>query len=170
MIRRLAEDDLEGLSQLIDGFVANHPARDQARPRSALRDACVGPTAVFRVLVAESDQRLQGFVAWTPTFDLFWSERGGEVGWLYVRPEDRGHTTAVRLVASACAAIRHEGGRFLRAHYGPELAPLYETIADGLAQREGNVAGARFDGLADRADANWRELARFTAACRQNDA
>ncbi len=160
--RRLEPGDLPSLAEMVADFGAQHPSATQDRSLGTLEDATLGARAVLNVVVAERGARLVGFVAWAPIFDLFWSNRGGRVDWLYVRPPARGHGVALQLVARAAADIRSGGGVFLMGTYGRALASEYESVVDGqVDQQEGWLTGDRFQGIASRADARVRDLVRL---------
>lgn len=160
-VRRLVEADLPSLERLVQGFADGHPAKDHPRPREALRGACLGPGAPFRVLVADRGGELVGFICWTPTFDFLWSERGAIGEWLFVDEAARGYGVAVQLLAALCADVRAAGGVFVRGTYGTHMVPLYERIVERLEDgHTGQLAETAFHRLADLAGADIRTVVR----------
>ena len=49
---------------------------------------------------------------WTFIYDMFWSAYGGNVEWLYVRPEHRGSGVVAAIVAEISARVRDAGGEW----------------------------------------------------------
>ena len=85
-VRAATEDDIQDIANLVDGFVAGHPAESHSRPLSRLREAYFGTHPVAHLLVAGKSGRIVGMCQWTRIYDMFWSAFGGEVGWLNAPP------------------------------------------------------------------------------------
>lgn len=126
----------------------------------ALEEAVFGPQQMAQVLVAERGSTLIGFGAWRKTYDFFWSLFGGDGLGLFVVPALRGHGVAAMIVAAMCAEIRQQGGGFLQTTYTAELAPLYERVAVGRAERACHVSALAFERLADLSGRPAREIVR----------
>jgi GNAT superfamily N-acetyltransferase len=161
LIRSATEADLPTVAGLVDGFVAGHPAEKHPRPLCRLREAYFGEHPVARLLLACKGDRVVAMGQWTRIFDMFWSVYGGEVGWLYVRPEYRGQGIAAALVAEICRQVRAEGGELL--HGGAEVdvvSALYERVAVGSSARNIYVSGEAFQSFADLAGLRVRDIVR----------
>jgi GNAT superfamily N-acetyltransferase len=161
LVIRLATDaDVEDLADMVEDFVRGHPAQEHPRPLERLRAAFFGPEPVARVLVAIRHGRIVGMGQWSRIFDVFWSMYGGQIEWLYVRPEARGIGISPAIVAAICDDVRRSGGEYLFANYGEELATLYERVAIGSPARTCHVSGEAFQVLADLAGQRAREIVR----------
>ena len=160
-IRPAVESDLEAIADLVQGFVAGHPAESHPRPLSRLREAYFGDQPVAHLLLAFRGSRAVAMGQWTRIYDMFWSAFGGEVGWLYVRPEARGLGIPAALVAEISRQVRLDGGELL--HGGSEVdvvTKLYERVAIGGPGRTCYVSAEAFHALADLAGLAPREIVR----------
>jgi GNAT superfamily N-acetyltransferase len=160
-IRAAREADLETIASLVEGFVAGHPAERHARPLERLREAYFGIQPVAHLLVARRNDVVVAMAQWTRIYDMFWSAFGGEVGWLYVRPEHRGLGISAALVAEIARQVRLDGGELL--HGGadaPDIAALYERVAIGTAGQSCYVSAEAFQAFADLAGLPPREIVR----------
>jgi GNAT superfamily N-acetyltransferase len=161
IIRSATEADVEAIDSLVRGFVAGHPAEFHLRPLSRLRDAYFGPHPVAHVVLACRGGRVLGMGQWTRIYDMFWAQFGGEVGWLYVRPEVRGLGIPAAIVAEISRQVRLDGGELL--HGGADVdavAKLYERVAVGAPTRSCHVSGEAFHAFADLAGLPVREIVR----------
>ena len=161
LIRPAAEADLPDIAELVDGFVAGHPAESHPRPMARLQQAYFGAQPVARLLLACKGPRVLGMGQWTRIYDMFWSAFGGEVGWLYVRAEARGQGIAAAIVAEICRQVRLDGGELL--HGGSEaesVSKLYERVAIGWPGRTCYVSGEAFQHFADLAGLRVRDIVR----------
>jgi GNAT superfamily N-acetyltransferase len=160
-IRSATEADLDVIEEMVNGFVAGHPAENHPRPRTRLRGAYFGPRAVAELLLAERSGRVVGMGQWTRIYDMFWAAFGAEAGWLYVRPEARGLGIPAAIVAEICHRVRLDGGELL--HGGAEgdvVSRLYERVAVGGPGRSVYISGEAFQAFADLAGTPVRELVR----------
>ena len=89
-VRPACEADLDDIENMINDFVRGHPAEKQTRSRSALREAYFADVPVANLVVAVHHGAVVGMGQWTRIYDMFWSMYGGNVEWLYVRPDERG--------------------------------------------------------------------------------
>src|SRR5215475_10792903 len=105
-VRRACEADLDDIENMVNDFVRGHPAEKQTRSQSALREAYFGDVPVANLVVAVYHRAVVGMAQWTRIYDMFWSMYGGNVEWLYVRPEHRRSGIVVALVAEICAQVR----------------------------------------------------------------
>ena len=160
IVRSAREGDLDGIEKMIDEFVRGHPAEKHARSRSSLREAYFGEVAVANLVVAENQRAVVGMAQWTRMYDMFWSMYGGNVDWLYVRPEERGRGAVVALVAEICAQVRRAGGEFLHGGGNDEVERLYERAAVGRPTNECHLSAEAFQVFADLAGLAPREMIR----------
>jgi GNAT superfamily N-acetyltransferase len=161
IVRSATEADLEEVADLVRGFVGDHPAESRPRPIDRLRDAFFGERPVAQLLVACKSGRIAGMGQWTRIYDMFWSIYGGEVGWLYVRPEFRSQGIAAAIVAEISRRVRLDGGELL--HGGAEVdavSKLYERVATGTPARTVYVSGEAFQAFADLGGMPVREIVR----------
>ena len=162
-VRAASEGDLAHVAEMIEANVAEfgHPATPSARPLSRLRDAYFGERPVARLLVAERHGHLVGMCQWARIYDLFWAKFGGEMEWLFVRPEARGRGVPAALVAQVCAEIRASGGEFLKgAAEADDTRSLYERIAIGWPARTVYLSAEAFQVFADLAGREPRDIVR----------
>ena len=122
---------------MVDDFVKGHPAEKHTRSRSALREAYFGSAPVANLIVAVRAGRVIGMGQWTRIYDMFWSMFGGNVEWLYVRPERRRSGVVLAIVAEICAEVRLAGGQFLHGGGGDDEEPY--TNVSRLVGRRTNV-------------------------------
>lgn len=160
-VRAATEADLEVIADLVQGFVAGHPAESHPRPLSRLREAYFGDRSVAHLLVAVKAGRIVGMGQWNRMYDMFWAMFGGNVEWLYVRPEARGQGIPAALVAEICRQVRLDGGELLRGGSDTEEnAAFYERVAAGWAGRTCYVSAEAFQAFADLAGLPPREIVR----------
>ena len=145
---------------MLNDFVKGHPAETHSRSRSKLREAYLGAAPVARLLVATHGDRVIGMGKWTLIYDMFWSAYGGNVGWLYVRPERRGSGVVAVIVAEISAQVRNAGGEFLHGGGNHDVEALYERVAMGWRAHECYVSAEAFQALADLAGLAPRDIIR----------
>jgi len=159
-IRAAREADLDEIDEMVNDFVKGHPAEAHSRSRPKLRDAYFGAAPVARLLVATRADRVIGMGQWTLIYDMFWSTYGGNVEWLYVRPEHRGSGVVAAIVAEIGAQVRHAGGEFLHGGGARDVEGLYERVAMGWKAHECYLSAEAFQALADLAGLVPREIVR----------
>ena len=159
-VRSARETDLDDIEHMLSDFVKGHPAETHSRSRSKLREAYFGTAPVARLLVATRGERVIGMGQWTLIYDMFWSAYGGNVEWLYVRPEHRGSGVAAAIVAEISSQVRRAGGEFLHGGGGRQVEALYERVAMGWKAHECYVSAEAFQALADLAGLAPREIVR----------
>jgi len=159
-IRVAREDDLDEIDEMVSDFVKGHPAETHSRSRSKLRDAYFGAAPVATLLVATRGERVIGMGQWTLIYDMFWSAYGGNVEWLYVRPEHRGSGVVAAIVAEISARVRDAGGEFLHGGGARDVEALYERVAMGSKAHECYVSAEAFHALADLAGLVPRDIVR----------
>lgn len=160
-IRSAREADLDDIEQMLNDFVKGHPAETHSRSRSKLREAYFGAGApVGRLLVATRRERVIGMGQWALIYDMFWSAFGGNVEWLYVRPEHRRSGVVAAIVAQISSEVHDAGGEFLRGGGGRDVEALYERVAMGWKAHECYVSAEAFQAFADLAGLTPREIVR----------
>jgi len=159
-IRSARGADLDDIDEMIADFVKGHPAQDHRRSRSKLHQAYFGAAPVARLVVATHRERVIGMCQWALIYDMFWSMYGGNVEWLYVRPEHRGRGVAPAIVAEICAQVRNAGGEFLHGGGNKEVERLYERVAMGWQAHECYVSAEAFQSVADLAGLAPRDIVR----------
>ena len=158
-VRSATEADLEEIAEMVQAFVQGHPAERQPRPLSSVKEAFFGARPVAHLVVATSRGRLVGMAQWARIYDVFWASFGGDVNWLYVRPEARGLGIPAAIIAEICQQVRLGGGELIRgnAQEGSNAA-LYERVARGWPSREGYLSAESFQLFADLAGLSPREI------------
>ena len=161
LVRSATEADLRDVADMVQHFVAGHPAERHPRPLSRLEEAYFGANPVAHLLVASKRGRIVGMGQWTRMYDMFWAAFGGNVEWLYVRPEVRGLGLPAAIVAEICRQIRLSGGELLRGGAdGADIAALYERVAIGSLSRTCYLSAEAFQAFADLAGLSPREIVR----------
>jgi GNAT superfamily N-acetyltransferase len=150
-VRSARETDLNDIEEMINDFVKGHPAESHRRSRSKLRKAYFGVAPVATLLVVTRSERVIGMAQWALIYDMFWSAYGGNVEWLYVRPEYRRSGIVVAIIAEISAQVRIAGGEFLRGGGAREVEALYERVALGWKAHECYVSAGAFQAFADLA-------------------
>jgi predicted N-acetyltransferase YhbS len=160
VVRIACEADIEEIEDMVDDFVKGHPAEKYARSRSALREAYFGSAPVANLVVAVRSGRVIGMGQWTRIYDMFWSMYGGNVEWLYVRPEHRGSGIVLAIVAEICDEVRRAGGGFLYGGGGDDVEHLYERVAIGGPTNQCHLSAEAFQVFADLAGFAPRDIFR----------
>jgi GNAT superfamily N-acetyltransferase len=151
--------DLDAIAEMLEDFVANHPAKSHPRSRDKLREALFGDAPVAHVLVAVERERVVGMVQWWRIFEMFWGMFGGRAEWLYVRPEARGRAVAAMLGAEVCKRVRDGGGEFLYlGSVEPSVTALYHRVTHGWPEQTHALSAEAFQRVADLAGASPREI------------
>ena len=91
---------------------------------------------------------------------MFWSIYGGNLEWLYVRPEERGRGAVAAIVAEICAQVRRAGGEFLHGGGDDDVDRLYERAAIGGRTNQCHLSAEAFQIFADLAGLTPREIVR----------
>lgn len=159
-VRLACEADIAEVEDMVNDFVKGHPAEKHMRSRPALREAYFGDAPVANLVVAVRYGRVIGMGQWTRIYDMFWSKYGGNVEWLYVRPEHRGRGVVVAIVAEICAEVRRVGGEFLHGGGDDDVERLYERAAIGRPTHECHLSAEAFQVFADLAGSSPREIVR----------
>jgi len=161
IVRTATEADLDDVADMVQNFATGHPAESHPRPMSRLREAYFGSSAIAQLLVATKGGRIVGMGQWTRMYDMFWAAFGGNVEWLYVRPEARGLGIPAAIVAEICKQVRLAGGELLRGGAdGAEIAGLYERVAIGWPSRSCYLSAEAFQAFADLAGLSPRAIVR----------
>ncbi len=112
------------------------------------------------VVVAEKSGRLEGFIAWTHSYDLHWSMPGAMIVDLFVRRGCRGRGTGLQLICSAASRVESDGGKFLKggAVDGDAVRRLYERSAVSAQGLEYTLSGRAFRHVSSLQGASARML------------
>jgi GNAT superfamily N-acetyltransferase len=158
-VRAATEADLEEVAEMVQAFVQGHPAERHPRATSSVKEAFFGAQPVAHLVVATSRGRIVGMAQWVRIYDMFWASFGGDVSWLYVRPEGRGLGIPAALIAEICRQVRLAGGELIRgnAQEGSNAA-LYERVGRGWPSCEGYLSAEAFQLFADLAGLAPREI------------
>jgi hypothetical protein len=159
-IRSARDADLDDIEVMVNDFVKGHPAESHQRSRSKLREAYFGTAPVAKLLVATRGEHVIGMAQWALIYDMFWSAYGGNVEWLYVRPEYRRSGAVAAIVAEISAQVRKAGGEFLHGGGARDAESLYERVAMGWKAHECYVSAEAFQAFADLAGLTPREIIR----------
>ncbi len=150
-VRSATQADLNDVDEMMQSFVAGHPAQSHPRPLSRLQEAYFGANPVAHLPVASKAGRIVGMGQWTRMYDMFWATFGGDVEWLYVRPEAHGLGIPAAIVAEICRQVRLSGGTLLRGGAdGAQIAALYERVAIGWPSRTCYLSAEAFEAFAER--------------------
>lgn len=160
-VRSATEADLEEIAVMVQAFAHGHPAERHPRPSSSVKEAFFSEHPVAHLVVATSRGRIVGMAQWARIYDIFWAAFGGDVSWLYVRPEARGLGIPAAIIAEICQRVRLAGGELIRgsAQEGSNAA-LYERVARIWPSRDGYLSAEAFQLFADLAGLAPREIAK----------
>ena len=151
-------DDLEQVAKLIDDYVCqnlNMPSWP-CSIETFKRDYASG---CFRMTVVHSDEKLVGFAAWLPNYDLHHCVHGAALIDLYVDPAYRCRGLGVALICAIAAEITRLGWEFLRGQaLSGQAARLYERCAVRFGTDEYNVSGKALQQLASLAGKSARQI------------
>jgi GNAT superfamily N-acetyltransferase len=161
--RLATSQDAPALAELLQRYM--HETYDgpwRGTPDRLERDAF---GAHLNIVVAVSGERLVGFAAWGPTYDLHHCVRGVEIVDMFVVPSHRGWAVAVGLLATVAAHGLRGGAMFVTGSGVPTGtgAKLYERGAI----RHGDkfyLSGRAFRALAQADPTSPRGLVRSVPA------
>lgn len=151
-------DDLDHVAKLIDDYVRQNLNMPSWLCSIATfkRDYSSG---CFRMNVIRCDEKLVGFAAWTPTYDLHHCAHGALFIDLYVDPTYRCRGLGMALICAIAAEITGLGWDFMRGQaLSGRAARLYERFAICFASNEYNVSGQALRQLASLAGKSAREI------------
>jgi GNAT superfamily N-acetyltransferase len=153
MRTRLATlDDADPIAALLADYMAEQGLGHPGSTADQIRRDVLSGASGQRIILAEREGRIVGFVAWDRAYDLHWAARGVQVAGLYVEPGSRGHGVALAMLTAVCATGWAEGAVFLRGDsYDRASATgrFYERIAVGMDAAECNCGGRAFRRLAE---------------------
>ena len=161
LIRRIDQNDIPLLEKMLADYMRETYEAGWGGTAGQLERDFFG--GAFQMLVAETiDQKIAGFIAWVPTYDLHYCLRGGDILDFYVSPEKRGRGVGLLLAIEAAAEIQKCGGAFLKggAVENPQVRRFYSRIAMIFSDGETYVSGRAFRHLAGLSGKNLREIAR----------
>src|SRR5262245_16786556 len=159
-VRVPARGDTRELGQLLQTYMGEALSTAWGGAVDALeRDVSAGRV---NILVADENEALIGFAAWTSSYDLHHCVSGGEVLDVYVTPGRRGRGVAVALLAAAANEVRRAGGTYLKGLVVAERAGrrLYQRLGVSFPGKHCYVSGRAFRALGDLAGQPPREILR----------
>ena len=159
-VRLAVHGDAKQLEHLLREMIQeSYPAHRGATAAELQRDVLSGSVG-HRVLIAERECELHGFVSWDMIYDMHWAARGAQIADLYVRPARRGFGLAIALLASCCAEVQRVGGRFIRggACDEPSVRRLYARFAIVGPNGDSHCSGRAFQHMASLQSARMRSL------------
>ena len=150
-VRQAVPGDGDDLASLLRAYLAEQfPGHTGSGAEALERDVLSGASGL-RILVAEADDQVVGFVAWHRVYDLHWGKSGAQVADLYVIPARRGLGVALTLLSAVCAAAEREGGAYLHGAAFDRASPVgrfYERFAVAFDSAECYCGGRAFRQLA----------------------
>ena len=152
IVRRATTADARELARLLADYIGESFPGHAGTSAERLQQDVLTPPDGQRVVVAEDDGALIGFMAWDRVYDMHWAQAGASIADLYVAPARRGHGVALALTAAACAFARDEGATFLRGGAYDRHSPtgrFYERFAIGSDSAECHCSGRAFRHLAE---------------------
>lgn len=153
-------NDLDQVAQLIDDYV-RQSLDMSAWPCSLATFKRDYASGCFRMTVIHSDEKLAGFAAWLPSYDLHHCAHGTVCIDMYVDPAYRCRGLGVALSCAIAAEITNLGWGYMRgtALQG-SAARLYERFSVRFGTNEYNVSGKALKQLAGLAGKSSREMLR----------
>jgi GNAT superfamily N-acetyltransferase len=152
IIRPATVSDAPALAVLLSDYLtATFPGHNGTTIGQLERDVLADHSAQ-RILLAEDDSAVIGFVGWHRVYDLHWGKSGAQVADLYVVPGRRGMGVALALIAAVCATSRAEGASYLTGgayDRSSHVGRFYERIAVAFDSAECHCSGAAYRHLAD---------------------
>ena len=146
---------------LADYLRESYPGHLGSSPEQLRRDV-LGEHSAHHVLLAESRDKVVGFVAWDLIYDMHWTTRGGQVNDLFVIASYRGLGISIALVARTAADVLVNGGTFLRggAYDREGTRRSYGRIAIVAPSGDTHLSARAFRRVAELADLPIRDIIR----------
>lgn len=113
LFRPAREGDADQLSALARQLATSEGGMPERISPEWILQNMLRPDGPVRVLVVERDNRLLGYVAWSPMVETIYASAGAYVSDLVVDSAERGHGTGRRLLAIAAADARGRGVQHL---------------------------------------------------------
>ena len=159
-IREMQRTDVPLLEKLLADYMRETYEREWEGSSEKLeRDALGG---LLKIIVAENESEIVGFIAWITTYDLHHCLKGGEVIDFYVKPKARGYGVGLLMLAYLAAEIQKHDGKFLKggAVENPSVRRFYSRIAMIFPNGDCYVSGRAFRHLAGLSGKSVREIVR----------
>lgn len=151
-------EDLTQVSKLIDGYVRQN-LNMPAWPCSLATFSRDYVSGCFRMTVIRTNEKLVGFAAWLPSYDLHHCVHGAALIDLYVDPAYRCRGLGPALICAIAAEITGLGWEFMRGQaLSGRAARLYERCAVRFGTNEYNVSGKALQRLASLAGKSARAI------------
>ncbi len=159
VVRAAVESDIDEIAGMIDELAKGHLAENWKRQKSSLKQAYFNGAPIAYLYIAERKSIILGMAQWVRQYDMFWSQFGGVLEWLYVKPEYRGSGVAAAIVVELCSQIRKSGGSYAMGEgLNPNVSKLYERVAIGWSARKCSIAGEAFQVFADLSGMPLRQI------------
>ena len=159
-IRLATSKDAAGLRLMLEAYLPeNYGSKWNGTVEALESDLEKG---VLRIVVAERERKIVGFLAYVDTYDLHWCVTGADVIDFYVRPDQRGLGAAIHLVTWVANEISHRGGLFIKSNpvENPAVRRLYERVALFQPSGEAYISGRALRELASLSGKAIREIVR----------
>lgn len=109
LVRLAREGDADQLSALARQLATSEGGMPERISPEWIREHMLRPDGPVRVLVAEREDRLCGYLAWSPIVETIFASAGAYVSDLVVDAAQRGHGIGRQLLAMAAADARKRG-------------------------------------------------------------
>jgi GNAT superfamily N-acetyltransferase len=151
-------DELEQVARLMDDYVRQN-LNMNAWPCSLEAFKRDYTSGCFRMTVVYTDDRLVGFAAWIPSYDLHHCVHGVVFLDFYVDPAHRCRGLAAALVCDIAAEAVRYGWAYLRGSAISDRASrLYDRVGICFGTNEYNVSGKALRQLASLSGKSAREI------------
>ena len=161
-VRRATSDDADTLAALLAAYLReSYPGHQGSSPEQLRRDV-LGQRPLHHVLLAETREKLVGFVAWDLVYDMHWATSGAQIADIFVIPSYRGLGVSLALVANAAADVLANGGKFLRggAYDRDSTRRSYARLAVVHPSGDTYLSARAFRRVAELADRPIRDIIR----------
>lgn len=141
-------DDLDHVAALMDDYVRQN-LNMPSWPCSIATFKRDYASSCFRMTVIHSDEKLVGFAAWQPSYDLHHCVHGALFIDLYIDLAHRCRGLGMALIRAITAEITRLGWEFMRGSaLSGQAVRLYERFAVRFGNNEYNVSGKALRQLA----------------------
>jgi GNAT superfamily N-acetyltransferase len=153
-----AINDLDHVAALMDDYVRQN-LNMPSWPCSIATFKRDYTSGCFRMTIIHSNEKLVGFAAWQPCYDLHHCVHGAQFIDLYVAPAYRCRGLGMALICAIAAEITRLGWEFMRGSaLSGRAARLYERFAVRFGTNEYNVSGKALRQLAGLSGKSIREI------------
>jgi GNAT superfamily N-acetyltransferase len=157
-IRSATSVDAATIAELLARYMAEALGRAwEGATANLARDIAAGTVDV--AVAVEGAERIVGFAAWHPTYDVHHCAVGGEISDMFMLRAHRGKGAAALLIAHVASEVERRGGRYVKGRGIEAGGGLYHRLAVVCDGEECYVGGAAFRAIASLAGASPRQLA-----------